>query len=787
MIKQWARELAMGARFAASGGRSGWTRTVMTAVGVGLGVAVLLLAASVPSAISASTARDDARKTEMFGEGVPKGETTVLVDYADTRFRGDNLRGRLVRADGAIEDAARPPGVDRLPAVGEMVVSPALKRLLDSPRGALLEERFRGAEVIGVIGDEGLKGPAELAFYFGTDTLRGGGEDGAVRVSEFGVPYEAEELNALLLVLVVVMVVVLLMPIAVFIATAVRFGGESRDRRLAALRLVGADNAMARRIAAGESLFGALLGLLLGGWFFLLGRMFIGRITFIDDLSLFPSDVTPVGWIAALVLVSVPACAVAVTLLAMRGVAMSPLGVVREGTDRGRRLWWRLLALVVGAGGLGVFGPRMRSGDSVNEYTIAGSVILTLVGITALLPWVVERAVDRLNGGGLSWQLAIRRLQLNSGLAARAVSGVTIAVAGAVALQMLFSAVEAGETQSTGQDPTRADVVASERVAAGAQAREVIRRYEQTEGVSKVLGLVDAAGVQEGTKPDDGGYRESVPIVVAGCDTLTELVRIGTCRDGDVFLATDRYDAEGDAAPASLPGPGDRLDLADEGGDEAAAVASKWWTVPEGARRVDAIADPTGNKRSGVFATPAALDVAELGSAYAISMINTVPGAPDVLEHLRNTAGVGDPGTHVYPLASERTSSEFAAVRNGLLAGAIVIMLLIAASMIVNTMEQLRERKRQLSVLVAFGTRRATLGASVLWQTAVPVGLGLLLATGGGLLLGVLLLRLIERPVTDWLAFLPLVGAGLGMILLVTAASMPALWRVMRPDGLRTE
>ena len=51
------------------------------------------------------------------------------------------------------------------------------------------------------------------------------------------------------------------MPVAVFIAAAVRFGGEARDRRLAALRLVGADRAATVRVAAGESALGALAGL----------------------------------------------------------------------------------------------------------------------------------------------------------------------------------------------------------------------------------------------------------------------------------------------------------------------------------------------------------------------------------------------------------------------------------------------------------------------------------------------------------------------------------------------
>jgi hypothetical protein len=44
-----------------------------------------------------------------------------------------------------------------------------------------------------------------------------------------------------------------------------------------------------------------------------------------------------------------------------------------------------------------------------------------------------------------------------------------------------------------------------------------------------------------------------------------------------------------------------------------------------------------------------------------------------------------------------------------------------------------------------------------------------------------------RTALTDWWLFLPMIGAGAGLILLVTLVSLPALWRLMGPDGLRTE
>lgn len=51
-MRQWTRDLAMGVRFAFAGGREGWIRAVLTAVGVGLGVALLLLTTALPNALA---------------------------------------------------------------------------------------------------------------------------------------------------------------------------------------------------------------------------------------------------------------------------------------------------------------------------------------------------------------------------------------------------------------------------------------------------------------------------------------------------------------------------------------------------------------------------------------------------------------------------------------------------------------------------------------------------------------------------------------------------------------
>src|SRR4051794_34449777 len=98
---------------ALTGGREGWIRTVLTAVGVGLGVVTLLAAAAVPAALDARTARGAARDLPTL-TGIPdRGANTLLISEADTQFRDTPVRGRIVRPDGP--HAPVPPGLSVLP------------------------------------------------------------------------------------------------------------------------------------------------------------------------------------------------------------------------------------------------------------------------------------------------------------------------------------------------------------------------------------------------------------------------------------------------------------------------------------------------------------------------------------------------------------------------------------------------------------------------------------------------------------------------------------------------
>lgn len=776
-IPSWLRDLALGVRFAAGGGREGWTRTLLTAVGVGLGVTLLFLAASVPHALDARNARTDARSETKISENpdaqAKKTDSTVLRISADTEYHDRSITGYVMRAEG--DRPVLPPGIDALPGPGEMVVSPALRDLLASPDNALLKERFP-YKVTGTIADEGLRSPNELWFYAGSDTLTTAA--GGHRVTGYGDPGPTPPLAPMLIVLVIMVCVVLLAPVAIFIATAVRFGGDRRDRRLAALRLVGTDIRTTRRIAAGEAFFGSALGVAVGLVLFLVGRRFVGYIE-VWDVSAFPADLAPDLRLCLLVALAVPLTAVLVTLTAMRSVVIEPLGVVRNNRARKRRLWWRLLLPLAG---LGVFWVTGKAGEYevVNPYAIAGGAVLVLVGLALLLPWLVEACVKRLRGGPVPWQLATRRLQLSSGTASRAVSGVTVAVAGAVAVQMLFAAMNADFNKLTGQDTSRAQFYASSEQVSGDSAVRTIKEFRATRGVTQVIGMVEAYASKPGKYAEDD-IQPTTSFSVGDCATLREVARIGSCEDGDTFVVHPRNDKEMQGWMDKTARKGKEVEF------ESGSGRKLRWTLPADAKTVVSRKDPVGEDRWGIMATPGAIDATTLPGASTVSQIRIDESVPDAAEYVRNTAARIDPGMRLVTMTSVERDRQYASIQTGLQVGATITLLLIAASMLVSQLEQLRERKRLLSVLVAFGTRRITLGWSVLWQTAVPVVIGLAVAVAGGLALGATLCWMVDKEVSDWLVFLPLAGAGGALILLVTLLSLPPLWRMMRPDGLRSE
>ena len=102
--------------------------------------------------------------------------------------------------------------------------------------------------------------------------------------------------------------------------------------------------------------------------------------------------------------------------------------------------------------------------------------------------------------------------------------------------------------------------------------------------------------------------------------------------------------------------------------------------------------------------------------------------------------------------------------------------------------EHIRERRRPLAILAASGVPRAVLGRSILWQVALPIGLGVVLALATGLGLAAMLLRVTHDPMTiDWAGIVLMCAGAMALTLVVNALTLPFLKRAMRLTTLRAE
>jgi hypothetical protein len=760
-LAQWASDLRLGVRLAIGGGRTsktGVVRLVLGTIGIGVAVAVLLVGASAGPMFGARNARQDAQAIQSTP--IPGVDPLYVRNaYGNTEFRGRDILGIYLVASGP--NAPLPPGVSRLPGDGEVVVSASLAKLLSSPEGELLRPRF--PRIVGTIGQAGVTDSNTLSFYAGDSSLDRKTEQ---RVYAFGVPSD-RSMPANVVLLIVIGTVVLLVPVFVFVATSARIAGAERDRRLAALRLVGADSRQTRRIAAAESLASAGTGLALGIGLFLLFRLAAGSFPILG-VSPYPSDVTPPWPLALLIVLLVPLLAVVTAQAALRRTIIEPLGVVRRGRPTRRRLWWRLVPLVVGPLLLLSQGNVTHRFDNWVPAVVVGSTML-LLGIPALLPWLLERVVARLRGGRPATQLAIRRLQMDSGTPARVVGGVAVVLAGAIALDAVLASETAKYDLSAFVPADAGELLPSFAVSIdGAESDAVDGSIKAVPGVRSTLVVIDLT-IEYG--------HDSYSGLVVSCAALLRYAAVQRCADGDVFVGGER----------DLPA-GKAVTVADYRRDGRHELGP--WILP--AQLPRARNTPALVGFGSLLITPGALRGVPVPRTDAMLAVFADAGRSDVIERVRNA--VAPFGWRVRVSSQDRgmyrpqTLQMFVTVRNGLLGGALFTLLLAGISMLVLALEQMRERRRPLAALAASGVPTGALARSLLWQNTVPVLLAVVVAVVTGIGLAQLVFRMVGDPFTmNWLGVARYSGAATVLVLLVTAMTLPTLRSATRLAALRTE
>jgi cell division protein FtsX len=731
--------ISLGLRLSLKGGREAGARLALTALGVAVGVALLLFTLSGFNGLKAKDARKGWLLTSQQNRIPSVDETTA--DPLWWRLTYDAYGAEtLVRLEVAPTGPRSPmlPGLSRLPEAGEYYVSPALARLIASTPADTLGERFPGRQE-GLIGEAGLTSPDALTAVVGRTPAELETLGGAMQVRSIETAPQEHDYSDFLRIVLGLGAIGLLIPVMVFVATSTRLAAARREERFAAMRLVGATPGQVNTIASVEAGLAAAAGTLVGFAGFWVFRPLVARIPFTGD-PFFTSDLS-LGWSAIVgVAVGVPLVAVAASLLTLRRVRISPLGITRRVTPKPPRAW-RLVPMALGLGALGAV--RILPEGDPGMWAILGAFAVIIVGLMVAGPWLTMVGARLLAKRARrdSTLIAGRRLSDDPGRAFRAISGLVLAVfVGSVFIGVVGTAIERTGGFDTMTLPPGS---VSQRLSLlqPAQAQPLLSELRGLEGVR----LVVPVSSPEGSLADEGADG----LVAAADWRRLGVYGSATGIGGPV------------AADAVVTVPTDDLllgRLEEKAGWPAAAP-------PAGGlagRPLQALLVTTDGREQSIERVRTTLQVRLPGEAPAISAGQLSAGGHQLVEILQRMVTVG-----------------------------IILSLAIAGcSLAVSVAGGLIERKRPFSLLRLAGMPLSHLRRVVVLEAAVPLVLAAFISGAAGLFAADLILRatpngfgLSAPPLSYYL----IMGGGMAAALAIVGATLPLLGRVTELETARME
>ena len=555
-----------------------------------------------------------------------------------------------------------------------------------------------------------------------------------------------------------IVIVAVTLPVAGLVATVCRMSATLRDQRLARLQVLGLSPGQTRLVAAVETVSPLAIGTVVGAGLFLATQTLAASLWF--ALVEFPPPAyRPGGWGWLAAMLALPVLALIVAVAPVRASSARALTGARHPARRPRCIW-RLAVLAVGAAGVISVSTRSRQGAIAKSdvWLYPVSAVLTVVGVFVVVPVLsaLVAAVMLRLGRAPSVRIAARRLQYQPAAATRIIASVLVAL---FMLSMVRPLVG-----GYNQDP----VYLADHLAAttGPQILQVslpegvdvpaARRILREQGVTKIS-FGTYLRTREGCLSETD-RKTCTRAQVTSCWGLAAMdLVVPGCRDGQAAWLSDRRP---DAGPVQL--------IVDS--DQQGAI-----TISVPTRRAPATRNPNN--------LPA--DIPELFIPF------DAPGVQEFLAHrpvslvVEGPGGIGVEATLKAALEAEiddvfvtttRAFANYVQTRNIVLVlnvATLAVLLLGLLSFALASIDQVLARRVSLTSLLVLGVPTRTLRTAQIWETLVPLGLGLPLAIGLGWFTGSGAHVMADQP-TVWspvlgLASVALVGVVATTCLLVVA------------------
>ena len=366
--------------------------------------------------------------------------------------RGDasKWRGQYIQSYSMYGTAKSPQFAKlKTPRPGEYYLSKALAdAVAEYPEDNILARFGKNTKYLGVIPSEYTASPDALMIVRGASAEEVAESDAFTKSqgqpSYFADVYRTDanglksdaKIDPVAVIVFGVGGTILLFPIVIFVSVATQLGAAQREKRYAALRLIGATKRQVGRVLMLESLLASVVGVLIGlGAFWLLQAPL--QDFKMDGMRFNPSDLALTGTQYALIIGLTLGLTTFVNWRRMRRAQISPLGVSRSVEKVKKLRAWRALVPALGIAFFAWLSSKpgrdwldANKESAIPMLLLTAALLLVMFGLIMAGGWLTNKLslLAARWANNASMLIAGKRTAVHSRTIFRSVSGVVLAL-----------------------------------------------------------------------------------------------------------------------------------------------------------------------------------------------------------------------------------------------------------------------------------------------------------------------------------------------------------------------